>query len=105
MAKIKVIIKRPDEEFGHVRNISASLESLQEIVNGYIEVVPLFDNVVAICDEDGKLKGRDRNLRFGMFARLVGTVIICGRDKDGEFTDVPIDFKAWKYLFEKGVIE
>lgn len=105
MTKIKAIIKRPDERFGHVRNINASLENLQEIVNGYIEVVPLFDNVVAICDEEGKLKGRDLNIRFGMFVRLVGTIIICGRDKDGNFTDVPIDFKAWKDLFEKGVVE
>lgn len=31
MAKIKVIIKRPDERFGHVCNISNSLENLQKV--------------------------------------------------------------------------
>ena len=30
-AKIKVIIKRPDEKAGHVTNISASLKNLQKI--------------------------------------------------------------------------
>ena len=31
-AKIKVIIKRPDEKAGHVTNISASLKNLQKTV-------------------------------------------------------------------------
>ena len=30
--KVRVIIKRPDEEFGHVTNISPSLENLQRNV-------------------------------------------------------------------------
>ena len=52
MAKIKVIIKRPDEEFGHVCNISNSLENLQKTVGGYIEAVPLTNKNVIICNED-----------------------------------------------------
>ena len=38
-AKIKVIIKRPDEKAGHVTNISASLKNLQKTVEGNIETV------------------------------------------------------------------
>lgn len=38
-AKIKVIIKRADEEYGHVTNISHRLENLQNTVGGYIETV------------------------------------------------------------------
>ena len=41
MKKIKCIIKRPDEEYGHVTNISPRLENLQKTVEGYIETVPL----------------------------------------------------------------
>ena len=97
MAKIKVIIKRPDEEFGHVCNISNSLENLQKTVGGYIEAVPLTDEIVIICNEEGKLKGLERNF-FLPFDTVVGTVIICGVDGD-EFSDIPEGFfKTWKKL-------
>ena len=33
---IKVIIKRPDEKYGHVTQIKNTLKSLQNSVNGYI---------------------------------------------------------------------
>lgn len=104
MIRIKAIVKRPDERFGHVCNISASLGNLQKTVGGYIEAVPLTDKIVMICNEEGKLKGLEPNFHLP-FDTIVGTVIICGRDKDCNFIDVPIDFKTWKYLFEKGVIE
>jgi len=32
--KIKVIIKRPDEKYGHVTGISRTLENLQKTVGG-----------------------------------------------------------------------
>lgn len=97
MAKIKAIIKRPDEEFGHVCNISNSLENLQKTVGGYIEAVPLTDKIVMICNEDGKLQHLEHNF-FLPFDRMVGTAIICGVDGD-EFSDIPEGFfKTWKEL-------
>lgn len=97
MAKIKVIVKRPDEEFGHVCNISNSLENLQKTVGGYIEAVPLTDKIVMICNEDGKLRQLEHNF-FLPFDRIVGTAIICGVDGD-EFSDIPEwFFKVWKKL-------
>lgn len=33
--KVKVIIKRPDEKYGHVTNISTTLENLQRTVEGH----------------------------------------------------------------------
>ena len=95
MAKIKVIIKRPDEEFGHVCNISNSLENLQKTVGGYIEAVPLTDEIVIICNEDGKLKGLEPNFHLP-YDTIVGTVIICGVNGD-EFSDIPEGFfTTWK---------
>lgn len=50
MAKIRAIIKRPDEEYGHVTHISATLENLQKTVGGYIETVGLTESdVCAAC--------------------------------------------------------
>lgn len=42
------------------------LDEMQKLVDGYIEVVPYFDTYdgekcVAICDEEGKLKGKAMN--------------------------------------------
>ena len=88
MSKIKVIIKRPDEEKGHVTAISNTLKNLQKTVGGYIEVVQLdmHDGTVLICNEDGKLIGLPSNCRC-MGYLLVGTIIIAGFGA-GDFTDV-----------------
>jgi hypothetical protein len=55
--KIKCIVKRPDEQFGHVTWVSDSLENLQKTVGGYIETVSISDHeLVLIVDEEGKLR-------------------------------------------------
>lgn len=102
--KLKCIIKRPDEKYGHVCHISASLENLQKTVGGYIETVGLTESDVIICNEEGKLLGLEKNLRmYGDTAysdTLVGTIIVLGTEGD-EFADVKIDFGTWKKLIDK----
>lgn len=98
MKKIKVIVKRPDEEYGHMTYVSNTLENLQKTVDGYIETVPLPCGVIAIVNEEGKIQGLEPNLRIPGDT-LVGTIIICGTDGE-EFADVPIDFKAWKQYID-----
>ena len=96
MSEIKVIIKRPDEEYGHVEYITNELKELQKIVGGYIETVLLLSNLVLICNEEGKLMGLPYN--FGTPDDiLVGTVIVAGI-KESEFADVPIDLSLWKRM-------
>ncbi len=110
--KIKCIVKRPDEQFGHVTWISDSLKNLQNTVGGYIETVTLDDGVVLICNEEGKLRDMPYNFtlrippRVTMFeainelfgqCKFFGTVIACGTEGD-EFADIPIDIREWKAL-------
>ena len=96
MREIKVIIKRPDEAYGHVEYIANELEDLQKIVGGYIETVSLLSNMVLIVNEEGKLMGLPYN--FGTHDDiLVGTVIVAGVKED-EFADVPIDLSQWKRM-------
>ena len=100
MNKIQVIIKRPDERYGHVTNISNTLKNLQKIVDGPIEVVPYGDNIVFICNEEGKLRKLQRNFAVGgkyFHDIIVGTCIIAGVDGE-EFCDCPISFDLWKRL-------
>ena len=98
--KIRCIIKRPDEKYGHVTNISTSLKNLQKIVDGPIETVSCGDGVVIICNEEGKLRGLQPNFRIGEgpFADvIVGDAIVIGVDGE-DFCDVPISFDVWKRL-------
>ena len=99
MAKIRAIIKRPDEEYGHMTHISDSLENLQKTVGGYIEPVS-FSTFTILCNEEGKIKGLPFNMRIGTFDVLVGTIIVLGVDGE-EFTDCPIDFKTWKNIVRR----
>lgn len=98
--KIKVIVKRPDEEVGHVTNISQSLKNLQNTVGGYIETVSLPDGVVIICNEEGRILGLPHNcIAYGV--DFVGTIIVCGRSGE-EFADIPISLAEWKEILAQG---
>lgn len=102
MSKIRVIIKRPDERYGHVTNISHTLENLQKTVEGHIETVTVAADTVMICNEEGKILDLPKNFRMGMwpFSDVIrGTVIIAGVDGE-DFCDVPLSFTNWKLLLK-----
>lgn len=103
--KRRVIIKRPDEKFGHMTNISTTLENLQKTVEGHIEMVQIASepHIVMLCNEEGKLRQLQPNFYFGHAFRdlICGTVIIAGADDEGELVDIPISFSTWKMLLQK----
>lgn len=97
---MRCIVKRPDEKYGHVTNISTSLKNLQKIVDGPIQTVTLSGNTVIICNEEGKLRGLQKNFRIGesIFADvIVGEAIVIGTVGE-EFGDLEMDFSTWKRL-------
>ena len=104
--KIKCIIKRPDEQYGHVTNISTTLANLQNIVEGPIEQIPIMNETkdrpgaVIICNEVGKQRGLAPNFRIGHGVTLdiiVGEAIVIGIQGE-ELVDLPISFKMWKQI-------
>ena len=105
--KVRVIIKRPDEEFGHVTNISPSLKNLQNTVGGYIEMVTLHtfswgDRILIICDEEGRLKGKEHNCGVAGID-FVGDIICAASNAEGELIDLKMDFAHWeKLITQKG---
>lgn len=66
--------------------IRNDLQTMQKIVGGYIETYTVGRTVV-ICDEEGRLKGKEPSLIFGA-QTFVGDLIICGIN-GSDFTDVP----------------
>ena len=101
--KIRAIIKRPDERFGHVTNISTSLKNLQRIVGGPIEMVTLVPgHTVMIVNEEGKLRGLPFNFLIGTYPfcdRIVGEAIVVGVDGE-DLCDLDMSFAAWKQLLK-----
>lgn len=98
MSKIKCIIKRPDEQYGHVTNISDTLENLQKTVGGYIETLSL-PGFTIICNEEGIMLDLEMNCKVFGFT-FYGTIIIVGV-KDDEFDDVGISFDYWKEIIDE----
>ena len=94
--KISVAIKRPGMA-PYRTNISNTLENLQRTVGGYIETVTLCDDLVVICNEEGRLKGLPYNCEI-CGVKFVGDIIICGVKED-EFADLPCDWSVLKLLF------
>lgn len=105
--KIKAIIKRPDELFGHVTNISTTLENLQKTVDGPIETLTVAPGVVLVVNEEGKFRedlipnfkiwSDIEALGFSVHDVIYGTAIVLGVDGE-EFADIPISFSQWKRL-------
>lgn len=100
--KVRCIIKRPDEHFGHVTNISTSLKNLQKTVDGLVESIRLGSETVILVNEEGRLKGLPYNFTIRTadgfpLGVIVGTAIVIGTD-GAEFADLKMDFKTWKRI-------
>lgn len=96
MSKIKAYIKAPGKK-PHSTWISNTLENFQSHVGGYIETVTLTEDLVIICNEEGRLIGLPHNCEVSG-VDFVGTIIFVGIAGD-EFCDVPISRKAFRILF------
>ena len=63
-------------------------EALQQAVGGYIEVVPLNEQLCVICNEEGKLLGLPPVATMPVRRDvLCGPLVICRTTQDGEFSD------------------
>lgn len=79
---IKEVGKAPE-----IKNIENTLDALKSLVGGYIEVVGLDDNVLLICNEEGKMKGLPPNFSTG-YDVIVGTAVFVSFDGKEDFTDL-----------------
>ena len=73
--------------------IDGTLESMQKMVGGYIQVLYPFDDPIAlVCNEEGKLLGLplNRGLRDGcgqIYDVIAGTFFLCGAPPDTDHLD------------------
>ena len=79
--RIKVLLYEPCKEPRMVE-IDNSLKAMQDVVGGYIEVLsPWSNDVVIVCNEEGKLRGLEPNGVVRFYQGNTATShydIICG---------------------------
>lgn len=100
---MRVVVVNPLER-PYIANVDNTLESLQEAVGGYIEVVPIYtDTVTIVCNENGKIENltpnraiRDKN--GDIMDVLCGTFLVCGMGEE-DFCDLTAE-QAEKYCNE-----
>lgn len=85
--------KRPE-----LRVLDGSLESMQEVVGGYIEqIMPFEDEVALVCNEEGKLRGEALNrcvfYEDGTLLDIIaGTFFVCYAPEDSEnYLSLPVE--------------
>lgn len=72
---IEVLVYRPGQD-SVVEKVENTLEAQQALVGGYIEMVPLGKGLYLVCNEEGKLRGLERNIHVG-FDVVVGNCFFC----------------------------
>ena len=82
--ELKIVLKKVGEN-PEIMNIENTLERKQELVGGLIEVVPVLEDVLLICNEEGKLENLLPNLIFP-YDYIAGDCFFVGDDyKNGDF--------------------
>ena len=84
---MEIVFKEPGKPVrGMV--IDGSLQTMQQLVGGYIEHVSLGNSLGCLMNEEGKLLGLEPNGFYYNGDPLVGNLIFLGEDGE-EFTDIP----------------
>lgn len=85
---LKVLVVRP-HEYPVAEEIENKLETLQELVDGYIQVIyPWEDKVGLVCNDEGKIMEMDLNRELkdedgNTYDIIAGTFFICGLKGSG----------------------
>ena len=100
---MRVVLIEPGK-YAKEAYIGKELADMQEIVDGSIEqFCPYEDEVALICDEEGKLCGKDLNRAIyddegQMIEIMAGTFFICSAPSDSESFKSLSDEQVQKYL-------
>lgn len=94
--KIRAVSKRPGQVPRSVW-VTNSLKTLQNYVGGYIQAVPISQDCVVICNEEGRLFGFPHNCDV-CGIDFVGDILFVGV-KGEEFADLPVSFAEFKAMF------
>lgn len=87
---IVVVVAAPHQP-AVVREIPSTLESMQEIVGGYIEELPAWGRIggcVVLVNEDGRPHGLQPNREWPAGSELLGTLLITKHGPDADYVSL-----------------
>jgi len=96
---MRALYKTPTDTGFHEIIIDNKLETLQELVGGYIETVTMTLDSCIIVNEEGRILGLPHNCNY-LGIDVCGPMLIVGVDGD-EFTDVPLSV----VMANKGIVK
>lgn len=102
---MRVLIKSPGSDYRQIV-VPNQLEVLQQLVDGYIETVTIHGatkDIVVICDEEGRLKGKEPNCTIAGVS-FVGSIVVCGVDGE-DFTDCPYRLEFMRKITQEALYE
>ena len=91
---MKIIYKEPGKP-AELKDIPNELEDLQELVDGWVEAHTITEDMVIICNEEGRIRQMPFNCH--VFTDWVGPIAFVGMKGD-EFCDVPISLEDARQL-------
>lgn len=106
--KLKVIFKEVGKD-PVVMEIDDTLEAKQKLVGGLIEIVPYKDDLLLVCNEEGKITNLKPNLQFD-YDYIAGNCFIVGDDYensgfksigDSQIEDVKKDLEGRTIVIEE----
>lgn len=83
---IKVVLVKVNE-LPIVIEIEDNIKILQDLVGGYIETVCIGENMMIICNEEGKLRNLPGNRRVGRDI-IAGDFFVTARDDEGDLVSL-----------------
>ena len=95
---IRAIVKEPEKE-AQEELIGNDLKSLQKRVGGYSETVTVQEDLVIICNEEGKLLGLPYNCTL-LGEPFAGTILFVGVDGEN-FADCPISLDFFRGILSE----
>lgn len=106
--KLKVIFKEVGKE-PVVMEIDDTLEAKQKLVGGLIEIVPYKDDLLLVCNEEGKITNLKLNLQFD-YDYIAGNCFIVGDDyensgfksiEESQIEDIKKDLEGRSIILEE----
>lgn len=90
---MRVLVREPNQSL-QLKEIEGSLEEIQEILGGDMEIVPMTKGLLCIYNEEGEKTDLERNFFHDYAGWILGTVIFVsdGGEEFKSLTDSQITF-------------
>ena len=94
---LNVIVKEPGKE-PEKFIVTDDYKAIQKLIDGHFEVVRVEEDLLVVCDEEGRIKGKPFNCWFDGIG-FVGTIAVFGEDGEN-FDHCPITLDQFREMCE-----